>query len=94
MTKKPIIIKSITQLNKKKSVDSSDDALDQWVNKESDDAEKKIATIDAKNTTEETRFTIMMPTYLHRRVKKYCASRSISMKTKLIEIFKENFPET
>ena len=44
-------------------------------------------------TNEETRFTIVIPTYMHRRIKKYCASKGISIKIKLFEILKKEFPE-
>ena len=92
MKKKPIIIKSLASLNKKNNNSIPDDLLDKWVNKESEDNvnnPKKITTI-----LEETRLTILIPTYLHRRIKKFCASHSLSMKEKIIEVFKENFPET
>lgn len=88
MTKKPIVIKNIAKINKELNHTKTDDIVDKWVNKHEESKETKEFDHD-----KETRFTIMIPTYLHRRIKKHCAGKSISMKRKLIEIFKENFPE-
>jgi hypothetical protein len=95
MTKKPIIIKNISKLNHlKKTTSFPDDLVDKWVNTEIDSfKEHKNITIPSKET-EETRLTILIPTYLHRRIKKYCASHSLSMKEKIIQVFIANFPET
>jgi len=92
MTKKPITIKSLSTLSKNKNLSIPDDLVDKWVNKElkNNFSDNKNIT----NTSEETRLTILIPTYLHRRIKKFCASHSISMKEKIIQVFKENFPET
>jgi hypothetical protein len=92
MTKKPITIKSLSTLSKNKNLSIPDDLVDKWVNKELENnfSDNKNIT----NTSEETRLTILIPTYLHRRIKKFCASHSISMKEKIIQVFKENFPET
>ena len=92
MTKKPITIKSLSTLNKKKNLNTSDILVDKWVNKEEED----ISTINNPPVTEEdkeTRLTVLIPTYLHRRIKKHCASHSVSMKEKIIQVFKEKFPE-
>ena len=95
MTKKPITIKNISKLSQKKNTSVSDNLVDQWVNMELDNTfiDNKSVTPRSEET-EETRLTILVPTYLHRRIKKYCASHSISMKEKITQVFKENFPET
>ena len=90
MTRKTITIKSISKLNQKKNTPIPDNIVDKWVNMELDN--KSITPHSYE--IEETRLTILVPTYLHRRIKKYCASHSISMKEKIIQVFKENFPET
>jgi hypothetical protein len=89
MTKKTITIKSLSSLNNKNNSEVSENVIDQWVNKE---AENNL--INEENKIQETRLTVLIPTYLHRRIKKHCASHSISMKDKILQVFKENFPET
>jgi hypothetical protein len=92
MSKKPITIKSLSTLNKNKNLNTSDILVDKWVNKE----EVVVGTINDLPIIEEdkeTRLTVLIPTYLHRRIKKHCASHSISMKEKIIQVFKEKFPE-
>lgn len=93
MPKKPIKIKSLASIESTKSVEHADELIDQWVNENENSAITKNA--DLKSTEiKETRFTVVIPTFLHKRIKKYCAAHSISMKTKLVELFEENFPET
>jgi hypothetical protein len=41
----------------------------------------------------ESRFTIVIPAYLHMRIKKYCAVNSIPMKQAITEVFLKEFPE-
>ena len=45
------------------------------------------------NTTTESRFTLVIPTYLHTRIKKHCAINAIPMKKLLTEILLKEFPE-
>lgn len=40
------------------------------------------------------RFTVVIPLYLHRKIKKYCVSQGISIKEKLMQIFEKEFPDT
>jgi hypothetical protein len=94
MTKKPITIKNVSTLSQKKNTSIPDHLVDKWVNMEVDTFLDNKTTIQHTEETAETRLTILIPTYLHRRIKKYCASHSLSMKEKIIQIFKENFPET
>lgn len=49
----------------------------------------KTETID-----EVSRFTIVIPKYLHKRIKKHCAVSDINMKQAITEILSEAFPET
>ena len=42
---------------------------------------------------EESRFTIVIPSYLHTRIKKHCAINSVPMKSLLTEILLKEFPE-
>ena len=42
---------------------------------------------------DESRFTIVIPTYLHTRIKKHCAINSTPMKLLLTEILLKEFPE-
>lgn len=95
MTKKQITIKSLSKLTANKNSNTVEDLVDKWVNKELDPltTNKPSDPSNSLDLVEETRFTISIPKYLHRRIKKYCASSSISMKKKLIEVLEANFPE-
>lgn len=94
MTKKPITIKNISKLKKNSSLLPSDIA-DKWVNEINSPAVTENKYLDdTLQQEEEIRFTVVLPTYLHKRVKKYCASNSISMKKKITQIFLDSFPET
>lgn len=79
--------------------------LDEWVTNSSESKEnlpqetqnslKKNSKKEKSPETENDmyRFTIILPRYLHKRIKKTCAADGITMTEKLIEIFKEKFPE-
>ena len=45
------------------------------------------------NLIKESRFTIVIPSYLHTRIKKHCAINSVPMKKLLTEILLKQFPE-
>lgn len=92
MRKNPIKIKNISKLKRPLSSSLPEDVADKWVNNISD-TQQSLITKDITNESE-IRFTVVIPTYLHRRIKKYCANNAISMKEKLTQIFKDNFPES
>ena len=94
MNKKSITIKNISKLKKNNSPLPSDIA-DKWVNEVNSPNISENKYLDtALHQEEEIRFTVVLPIYLHKRVKKYCASNSISMKKKITQIFLDSFPET
>ena len=69
MSKKRISIKPASELRK------MDQVIDNWVNDISNTPEKK--QISNQNTHDEadlSRFTIIIPSFLHRRIKKICYS--------------------
>lgn len=84
MSKKKITIKP------KNYSQHIEDKLDQWVN-----SDVKESTIDTQldNEFSESRFTIVIPQLLHRRIKKYCAIKGLSMKTYLTEILEKEIKE-
>ena len=63
--------------------------LDQWVTGE-------LSSIPTNKTNKEEtyRFTVVIPTYLHRRIKKHCAVKGLKMKDVISEILENEFPET
>lgn len=67
-----------------------DRKIDEWVNKDA----PSLSPPQAKKDNESYRFTIDIPKYLHRRIKKTCAIEDKTMKNKLMEILLENFPES
>ena len=89
MSKKKITIKSAAHLR------GIENALDAWVNNNTNSPETKTASTKSQvSVEEETRFTIVIPTYLHRRIKKKCAVEGLSMKNLLKEILLDAFPES
>ena len=90
MSKKKIIFKPKAQL------EQINKTIDDWVFDKSSNSENISTNTDVSksNDSAESRFTIVIPTYLHRRIKKYCAAQGISIKEKLTEIFEEKFPQT
>lgn len=87
MTKKPITIKSISKLKPLPKSSLPDEIADKWVE------EFEPQAVAPKKPIEEIRFTIVIPSYLHKRIKKYCVNNTISMKDKLTQLFTDNFPE-
>jgi predicted DNA binding CopG/RHH family protein len=99
--KKKISFKTLDQM--KQSTEGKDtnfdSQLDAWVssNRGIHSMEKLDSKItDAKQLPliKESRFTVVIPDYLHKRIKKYCAVNGIPMKEKITEIFEKEFPET
>jgi hypothetical protein len=89
MNKKKITIKPTFKLR------DVDKALDNWVNDTTntpDHNESKIFNHPLKDNV--SRFTIQIPDFLHRRIKKMCAIEGISMKDKLLDILLREFPES
>ena len=84
MTAKKITIKPILELR------NAQKNIDEWVN--SDTSLKSLQ--NDKKTSEDYRFTVVIPAHLHRRIKKYCVIQGITIKDKFIEIFEKEFPET
>jgi hypothetical protein len=90
MTKKNITIKNIPKLSKQQNTSESGNIIDEWVNK---DSNSSFITHSETDESEETRLTVLIPTYLHKRIKKHCVTHSVSMKEKITQIFKDHFPE-
>ena len=89
--RKPIQIKPLN--TDQKTIDSIADEFVGIKAIENDQLFSK--SIDSKNTVkEESRFTIVIPSYLHIRIKKHCAIHSISIKDALTDILLKEFPES
>lgn len=91
MNKRKIIIKPVLELRK------AEKAVDEWVSHSSianveESENHKTKTMIPLQT--DYRFTVVIPEFLHRRIKKHCAVHGISIKEKLTEIFEKEFPET
>ena len=90
MSKKKVIFKPKNELER------INKQIDDWIldiPESSQNSVIKNQEIKVKKE-EESRFTIVIPTYLHRRIKKFCAAQGITVKTKLTEIFEKEFPQT
>lgn len=82
-----------------REIQSISKKLDQWVEGGASDnpqpySDKKISPQITTQKEEIYRFTIVIPRYLHKRIKKTCAVEGITMSEKLTQIFEENFPES
>jgi hypothetical protein len=105
---KNVSIKSIKSLRKHNSA-TLEQLTDEWVGVEKPSKVQEISTYasDKLNSTkiessirskqlpliEESRFTIVIPKYLHTRIKKHCVVNSTPMKALLTEILLKEFPE-
>ena len=96
--KKTVMIKPTNQVREAQAF------IDEWVNKpihgmeprkeENKSQQATSPTVDKEPEDPLFRFTFMIPTYLHRRIKKTCAVEGMSIKDKLTGILLEHFPET
>jgi hypothetical protein len=105
---KNVSIKSIKSLRKNNSA-ALEQLTDEWVGVTQTSTVQEIASFSPeslkKNKTEpekinkqlslieESRFTIVIPTYLHTRIKKHCVVNGTPMKALLTEILLKEFPE-
>lgn len=90
---KKIMIKPTNQVREAQAF------IDEWVNKPMHGSEQRQEHAPQTPPTVEKehedlfRFTFMLPTYLHRRIKKTCAVEGVSIKDKLTGILLDHFPE-
>lgn len=92
MTKKKIKIRPILELRE------MDKKIDEWIADNPDHSDRKLQQLEPPTQNTKSipfsRFTVIMPEYLHRRIKKHCAVYGLSMKEKIIDILEKEFPET
>ncbi len=89
MNKKKVTIKPASQLR------GVEEALDAWVNDKTNTPDYDGHQSSAQSSQENlSRFTIQIPDFLHRRIKKTCAIEGISMKDKLLNVLLREFPES
>lgn len=92
MNKKKISIKPVLELR------DAEKKIDEWITEGLDNNNKQLRplepSIKSTKNVAISRFTVIMPEYLHRRIKKYCAVQGLPMKDKIIEILEKEFPET
>jgi hypothetical protein len=87
MTRKKVNIKPRSEFKR------MEEKLDEWVLDSSNDTQatnnhnvKKV-----ENHEDFFRFTLHMPTALHKKIKRYCVDNEITMKEKIIEILEREF---
>jgi hypothetical protein len=90
MTKKKISFKPASEVRP-----NFEKWIDQWVRGgDSIEGDIKEATIESDVEKEELyRLSLDIPKYLHKRIKKTCASEGVSMKVRLTELLLNTFPE-
>ncbi len=91
--KKKINFKSASAIR-----NSIEKEIDQWVRGDSEkDGDLSEDKIDQNAETQPKvklyRLSLDIPEYLHRRIKKACATEGVSMKSKLTEVLLKEFPE-
>lgn len=94
---KRVEIKNIKDIQraKKEDVSQADSTIiDAWVDSQPTQNNTPAHQESGEPSVNESRFTIVIPTYLHRRIKKHCAINGSSMKDTLTEILEKAFPET
>lgn len=94
VSKKKITFKKKGNLTS--SLKEADQIIDRWVmGDQAQNEPTPSPNLPPATMKEETyRFTVVMPSYLHRRIKKTCAIEGVSMKERIIEILEEKFPES
>ena len=90
MKKRKVIFKPVIQLRDAEK--AAEKVIDEWVGSSSLVEEENGSAVNSLQN--DFRFTIVIPEFLHRRIKKYCAVHGVSIKQKLTEIFEKEFPET
>ncbi len=97
MTKKTISFKKVADLR-----EEAEKKIDDWIGQDEKVSQTPVQPIteqpeltqNEKREEEESRFTVVMPVYLHKRIKKQCVIEEITMRDKLVEIFLSEFPES
>lgn len=74
-------LKKFTKKNDQKTV--PDHIIDNWVNNNNGDSNL--------NKNKETRFTVVIPTDLHKKIKKHCVEHSLSLKKLMTDILTQHF---
>lgn len=89
--KKPIKIKTLSRLksNNTHDKDIPDEIADKWVKNQHNISSSKLDHL----SEDMSRFTIVIPNDLHKRIKQYCVVHSVSMKDKISAILNTSFPK-
>jgi hypothetical protein len=66
--------------------------MDQWVSNGSLEQSKNISQI-SDDSTSLTRFTIDIPSELHRKIKSFCALKGVKMKEEIQVLLENHFTE-
>lgn len=99
MVRKKIEIKPKKDLSYKTISLDIEEKLDQWVSGNSPSSappapSPQHSTSSPTIRDESTyRFTVVIPTYLHRRIKKNCAINGVKMGGAITEVLEKAFPE-
>lgn len=100
MNRKKITIKPKSSLTRKPLDLELEERVDKWVmegiptSPQQDVPSSEKPTQNTNPEIEESRFTIVIPTYLHRRIKKYCAINGLTMKDVIFDVLVSKFPES
>lgn len=88
MTRKKISIKPKGDLRR------IEQSIDNWVLKDSENTvldRPPAPEVVPEKSRDEFRFTFFIPTYLHKKIKKFCVDNEISMKDKIVDILEREF---
>jgi polyhydroxyalkanoate synthesis regulator phasin len=69
-----------------------EELMDQWVSKGSLEQSKNVSQI-SDDSTSLTRFTIDIPSELHRKIKSFCALKGVKMKEEIQVLLENHFTE-
>jgi len=98
LNKKKINFRSATTIRNNDPIIGKDveKKIDDWISGGQETSNNNAQALQAEEKPPEpvmSRFTIVIPEYMHRRIKKYCAAHGISMKERLLTLLEKEFPE-
>lgn len=88
--KRPLKL-NIIDKNRKKKIPQA--LADEWVGIDNRVQENRINSLPDIKKPLESRFTIVIPTDLHKSIKKRCAIEGVSLKKKISQILSDEFYE-
>jgi len=87
-------MKKRVTIKPRKDIREIEKSIDDWVNTPIEKGqEQEVSSLSIQEKESTKKMTIIIPSHLHRRIKKHCAVYETSMREKIIELLEEAFRE-